>query len=202
MRIDPEDLRRHYASLSDDELLALDREELTDTAKKLYDDELAQRDLQPAREDFAEEIAENLADNADSESPPDWADDAACVCAFPASADPYSTEVDQSKAVLRNAGIPCWVTLNRADPSGVGPSRSEYCVMVPSAFNLHATSVLDRDIFNARQEEEWRTHFQALSDDDLQAQKIDVLCAGLMDRVARLRKAYQDEISQRGLNPR
>jgi len=207
LRIDPEDLRRHYRSISDEELMALDRGALTEIAQKLYDEEVARRDFNPEQElELSAPGEVELVDaelDVDTGPPPDWLEDAACVCAFAAvSETSYATEVAEARAVLRRAGIPCCVTLNRADPSGGAAARSEYCVMVPSAFNLHATSVLDRDIFNARQEEEWRTHFQALSDDDLRVQKVEILCAGLLDRVARLRKVYEDEMSQRGLKPR
>ena len=45
MQIDPEECRRYYAFLSDEALLALDREALVDVAKQYYDQELAQRGL-------------------------------------------------------------------------------------------------------------------------------------------------------------
>ena len=45
MPVDPEYLRAHYASLSDEALLAINREELVKTAQQCYDNELAQRDL-------------------------------------------------------------------------------------------------------------------------------------------------------------
>ncbi len=43
MPVDLEYLRRHYASLSDEALLELDRSELVETAQKCYDEELARR---------------------------------------------------------------------------------------------------------------------------------------------------------------
>jgi len=42
-------LRRHYALLSDEALVAVDRSELVDVAKQVYDQELSQRRLKPAR---------------------------------------------------------------------------------------------------------------------------------------------------------
>ncbi len=69
--------------------------------------------------------------------------------------------------------------------------------MVPGALNLHATSVLDRDLFNADQEENWRTHLEALSDEELAKLSPQVFCAGLLDRAARLKKAYEDEVTRR-----
>ena len=45
MPTDPEYFRRHYASLSDEALLEIDRAELVETAQKSYDDELERRKL-------------------------------------------------------------------------------------------------------------------------------------------------------------
>ena len=43
MQIDPEDFRKHYASLSDQALLEWDRNELVEVAQRCYDAELARR---------------------------------------------------------------------------------------------------------------------------------------------------------------
>ncbi len=45
MRITPEELARRYHSMSDEELLALDRAELTDIARQCYDREVERRKL-------------------------------------------------------------------------------------------------------------------------------------------------------------
>ena len=47
MQIDPEDFKRHYALLSDDALLEINRGELVDAARPYYDAELAERKLAP-----------------------------------------------------------------------------------------------------------------------------------------------------------
>lgn len=47
MQIDPEDFKRHYALLSDDALLEMDRDELVDAARPYYDAELMERNLAP-----------------------------------------------------------------------------------------------------------------------------------------------------------
>ncbi len=47
MQIDPEDFKRHYALLSDDALLEIDRDELVDAARPYYDAELMARKLAP-----------------------------------------------------------------------------------------------------------------------------------------------------------
>jgi hypothetical protein len=43
--IEPEELRRQYAELSDDGLLSIDRKDLTEFAQQYYDAEFAQRGL-------------------------------------------------------------------------------------------------------------------------------------------------------------
>jgi hypothetical protein len=43
--IDPEELRKHYASLSDDQLRLLEREDLTPLAQKVFDFEVRRRGL-------------------------------------------------------------------------------------------------------------------------------------------------------------
>ena len=46
-------------------------------------------------------------------------------------------------------------------------------------------------------EADWRTHFASMTDRELGALNSDVICAGLVDRIARLKRAYNDEISRR-----
>ena len=47
MKLTAEDYKRHYRELSDDELLAIDRDDLVDVARRCYDAELAHRQLSP-----------------------------------------------------------------------------------------------------------------------------------------------------------
>ena len=46
-------------------------------------------------------------------------------------------------------------------------------------------------------EAEWRSHFEALTDAQLRALTPDVICAGLADRIARLKRAYNEELARR-----
>lgn len=48
MEITPEDFRRHFCLLSDDALLATNREDLVDIAKQCFDDEVSRRGLEAA----------------------------------------------------------------------------------------------------------------------------------------------------------
>ena len=203
MKIDKEGLRRHYKTLSDEELLALDPAELTDLAQAVYGEELERRGLangETAAEEEAGEEAPSFADLAeddsdDADEAPDWLDDAACACAFSRYGDnDYAEQVATARRALRAAGIPCVLITQQAESM---EGHDEYCVMVPGALALPATSVLDRDVFNARQEADWRAHLEALSDRELAALDPGVICAGLLDRVARLKRAYHEEAARR-----
>jgi hypothetical protein len=57
MKITPEDLKASYRRMSDEELLAMDRGELTDIARQCYDTEIERRGL-PADADVAAAAAE------------------------------------------------------------------------------------------------------------------------------------------------
>jgi hypothetical protein len=218
MRISSDDLRRHYASLSDAELLDLDRSELAGMAQGIYDEEVSRRKLDGPREaapDDGEPVEdfEETAEGPDFEPepeiggddpPPDWLEDAACPWAVLMHArmlgqfDDYASQAARVRAVLREAGIPSHIVVRPPDPPPPpAPRPSEYCVMVPGDLNMEATSVIEREIFNPQQEEEWRNHLQALSDEQLQALKPEVFCGALLDRAERLKRAYFEEIASR-----
>ncbi len=200
MQIDVERLRRHYESLSDDELRALDREDLTEAAQQCYDEEVARRGLAEAGEAEAPEREDEYEPTAfDAEAEPGWLEDAACACSYVSHpGGSAASDADIARDVLQQAGIPCQVSMVEAAPaSGDQPAQYEYRVMVPGALNLKATAILDQEVFNPQLEADWRTHFQELSDDELAALHPDVICAGLADRIARLKRAYNEEIARR-----
>ena len=182
MKIDPQDLRRQYAALSDQALLALDRTQLIEIARQCYDEELASRGLTPRRR--AESSAAPDGDAApldvagdgveldDGDGPSlDWLEEAACACTFASNpGSDAASEAANARDVLDAAGIPCQISYETMDPGSTdSPPRYEYRLMVPGALNLWATSVLDREIFNPEIEAEWRTHLQALSSEELRA---------------------------------
>src|SRR5207237_8235301 len=87
MQIDVEDLRRYYASLPDEALLALDRTELSEMAQKCYDKELERRELishQTPPQDPQDGAAEagGEADLGIDEEANRLEEAAACVCTF------------------------------------------------------------------------------------------------------------------------
>ncbi len=213
MRIDPEDLRRHYESLSDEGLLDLNRDDLVDVARGIYDQEIARRGLNGPRE--AEEepydggALDDLQDEAgdaagaygpDSEDgpPPSWLEDAGCVwSAFVRPGYDYADGVAEVQAALRAAGIPSRTVVKPPEPEPPAPPRSLCSVMVPGDLNMRAYNVIEREVFNPQREADWRTHLQALSNEDLRALKPDDFCGALLDHAERLKRAYLDEIARR-----
>lgn len=206
MEISSESLRRYYGSLPDEALLELDPSDLTEVARACYLDELARRNLKtgPDRgrqawqeeDESSEPQFDGEADFAPEEG---WLEDAVCVCAFDARTDFGSPgEAERAREVLEAAQIPCHVAMEQLETQhGRSMPQYEYRVMVPAALSLEATSVLDTEIFNPKLEAEWKTHFEHLSDDELRAFSAESLCAGLLDRAARLKRAYLDEIARR-----
>lgn len=206
MRIDAKELRRHYESLSDEEILDLDRAELVEVAQTVYDQEIKRRGLDREREAESSDEQGEIEDagvepdfGVEDGPPPDWLEDAACAYSTVMSPGvDYASDAAEVRAALRAAGIPNCIAVRPPDPE---PPRSEppslYCVMVPGALNMHATSVIEREIFNPQSEADWRTHLEALSDEELSVLKPEVFCAALLDKAARLKRAYQDEIARR-----
>jgi len=197
MEVSRKDLDERYASLSDDELLAIDPNELTDVAQQCCRREIERRHL--SEEMVAEET---VPDDAESEldfddEPTDWLDTAAIACSFQAGAGrQYAEDAQQACIVLHQAGIPSEVVGEHQE--GRPDSLN---VMVPDALSLKAISILDRDLFNEELEETWRAHFEQLSDSDLRAMDADDLCAGLLDRAARLKRVYEEALLRRRVKP-
>jgi len=199
MQVTSEELRRHYASLSDEEIEEIDPEGLTEAARKCYEREVEARGLTGdeappgAREDAGEDVEESF------ETEPDWLDHAACACsytAFPGSS--HAPDAARARDALLAAGVPCHLSVSSPDRESDDPQAyDEYRVLVPESLHLKATSVLDKEIFNAQLEADWRAHFASLSEQELREVKPEVVCAGLLDRVDRLTRAYRDEIARR-----
>lgn len=198
MEIDREALRRHYESMGDEELLDLDPNELTDVARQFYEQEMQSRNLAGSAEAEAEEDFSDSGGPA-FEAEPDWIETAAIACAF--HAVPGSAEAPKAAHacdVLRAAGVPCHIDEVPPDPEDESGSRfTEYRVMVPGALSLIAASILDKEIFNVEQEADWKTHLEALSDEELRLLNPAAICEGFLDRAARLKRVYENELNRR-----
>jgi hypothetical protein len=174
--------------LSDEALLDLDRSELVEDAQSFYDHEIRQRGLTPEGSD----------DPAGEAGPkPAWLDEAVCAAEFGGMNS--TSDAESARDVLEDAGIPCYLQMQDRDPSGDRrrQSQSGFRLLVPGKFNLEAMSVLDKEIFNAEIEAEYRRHFEQLSDEELRAVKPEVLLAGLSDRIERMTRAYNEELARR-----
>lgn len=220
MQIDLEHLRQHYASLSDEALLAIERADLVDMAKQCYDDELRLRELAPRGSSVRSRIGDSrLPDGPPLPHPPDeeaevdeeplgdgdnpgWLEDAAEVYSQvlrPGTAP--AGEATHARDVLDAAGIPCCLDLCDEPPEKPrSPEPTQRLrLLVPGGLNLRATSVLEREIFNLEFEAEWRAHLEALSDEQLRAMSPPVAFGGLIDRIERAVRVYDDELVRRKL---
>ena len=208
MQVDPEYLRTQYASMSDEELATVDREDLVRMAQTCYDDEVAKRRLQARREgrEFGQPVAaeeteqepEPVEINVDVR--PGWIEDAAVVFSAPVRAGyVVGPDVADASKALEDAGIPCFVEVadisEEVDADSV--VTAEWRVLVPGNLNLRATSVLDRDIFNNEFEETWKVHLETLSDSELREARPEFVFCGLFDKVERVKRVYRNEIERR-----
>jgi hypothetical protein len=122
MQIDPEEFRRHYASLSDEGLLEIDRDELVDVAQQCYDEELAQRGI--AFEADAPVTPEESATHEE------WVLAATYLTA---------EEANLAHAMLESAAIPVRLASNNTSAwTGTGELR----LMVPAAMLEEAEVIL------------------------------------------------------------
>jgi hypothetical protein len=204
MQPDPEYLRQHYALLSDEALLEMDRADLVEVAQHLYDHEIARRGLASAGNDLqAESVSDSHDDLSYEPTPdterPDWLDDATVAISYNvypgASGPPPAADACDA---LRGAGIPCFLDLvEMAEESASVEPAGQWRVMVPDKFSFQASGVLDKEIFNAELEENWKAHLEGLSDEDLaETSPRDAFC-GLFDRIERVTRAYNEELARR-----
>jgi hypothetical protein len=201
MPVDLAYLRRHYASLSDEALQELDRSELVETAQKCYDKELASRKSLDGTKalDQTEDLESHL---PDYESKPEWLKEASEVYSQidRAGAVP-APQIANARDALEAGRIPCYLDISvppEEEPTLQKPIHL-WRLMVPGNLNQRATSILERDIFNADFEAEWKTHLGMLSDEELHAMDPKVAFCGLFDRVERVTRAFDEEIARRQL---
>jgi hypothetical protein len=192
MQIDPDYLRRHYSSLSDDALFTIDRSDLVEMAQTYFDIEINRR-----REAEAARL------RLEREHVPTWLEEAAEVYSVIAHYDkPEETEAAASaRDLLEAAGIPCYLEAKEIPGEGGQntPPAHRRRLMVPRKLSLRASSTLEREIGNPRFEETWRTHLDGLSDDELLRMSPEVALPGLYDLARRVKTAYKDELARRAI---
>ncbi|HLJ50861.1 MAG TPA: alpha/beta fold hydrolase [Bryobacteraceae bacterium] len=123
MRVSADELRQHYASLSDEELVAIERDDLGEVARHCYDEEIRRRGLTPS-------------DSRTSEPEPDRGDEPIVVRTFHATG-----EAKLAQSVLRSANIPCYVEdeSSKWDLSGLR-------LMVPASYFDDARKLLNSEV--------------------------------------------------------
>ena len=133
MQIDPEDFKRHYALLSDDALLEIDRDELVDAARLYYDAELADRKLAlPETEESAP------TDQGGNPALGQTEDGPQLVGTFLSLED-----ANLARGLLLSADIPCALENEYlAQRSGNGTLR----LMVPASAYDRACEILESEI--------------------------------------------------------
>lgn len=193
MQVDPEFLKKHYASLSDEAFNEVDRNELVGIAQRIYDEERSTREpSSPAPS------VRPATPSKRPESEPEWVSDATCACTFPTSQGQYdAARSEQVREALENAGIPVHVGSHTEPPPENPKPVSEIRILIPSRYSLEAESVLDHEIYNQEVEDLWKTHFEMLSDEEFKDLDFESLISGLTDRLERLRRVYQDEVDAR-----
>jgi hypothetical protein len=193
MPVDIEYLRRHYSSLSDQALLGIDCTELVEEARSVLDEEVRRRDIREPR--LVEEAAPAPADESD------WRDSAGEVLSRVDHAGTYPAQlIEDGRQVLEAARIPCCVQEELIpEDRSVTAETKVWRLVVPGHLLQHASSVLDRDLFNQDFEGTWRAHLSMLSDAELRVMTPEVAFCGLFDRVARVKRAYDEEVERRGL---
>jgi hypothetical protein len=128
---------------------------------------------------------------------PEWLEEGISVFALEVTPD-SAERLDDAVAILEEAGVPCHAVMKEGEQRG----RQKYLlgeVLVPASQHLRATSLIDLHLLNAELEDEWKGHFETLSDDELLELETEDLIAGLLDRAERLKRAYEDELLKRGL---
>ncbi len=193
MALDLDQLRRHYAELTDESLLEINPHELLEAARQCLEHELQQRGLRSGNRAQASTEDEEFVFTQD-EGEPQWLEDG--MTAMSMTEGRGGASVLDARDVLRRASVSCFIVVRDPEQAG-GPST--YDLLVPPGQHLLALSVLDRDFFNPQAEEDWKAHFSVLSDDELMELDADLLVAGMRDRIERLVRAYEDELLKRGL---
>ena len=129
MEVSLDDFRRHFEILSDSALLATNRDDLVESARACYDEEVARRGLNaPSSEPLTGEVMA-------AERPHD-ADRLVLIASFN-----IPEEANLARGLLESAEIPFSLQNEYVALGGI-----ELRLMVPSAFAEDALAVLDSEI--------------------------------------------------------
>ena len=162
MKITAEDLRRHYRSLSDAELLSLEKDDLTEIGRQCYDEELARRSLAPESEAVTEPEALAGEPAADAVPP----EEVVAVAFFT-----LRDEANLARSVLESAEIRAY--LPEDDTTGLDHGLANALgglpLMVPASCLEQARELLRPQIAEANKAFLGRWFDQEWSDNSLSA---------------------------------
>ncbi len=207
MELDPKYLKQQYATLTDDALFDIHRDELVPAARKILDSELQRRKIVSSSGLNTQSVDRRLDQIdavANSEVRPEWIEEAATV--FSSVVMPGHRATDEApltaEAALIAANIPCHLELSPIadEPKTTVFPTHQWSLLVPGKLNLRATSVLDKAIFNVDFEADWKAHLAELSDEELQEMRPQIAFAGLIDKIERATKAYEEKLAHRAQN--
>jgi hypothetical protein len=198
MDVDADDFRQHYGALSDQALLRLNPDDLTDVARQCYQVELFHRGLKRAvppklvEPEPDEPQLVSLGPRYSAENLP-WESAAVSAAEYE-----YAADAERARDVLERAGIPCALVGKKEDAS-LGYKRRYrgkwIALLVPRSYLDAAQSRLRAEIDEPSAEEDYANHFVEFSDDEL----LDVDVQALPENG---RKWYRAELEQRSLEPR
>jgi hypothetical protein len=137
MDVDPQDFERHYASLSDDALLEINRDDLIEIAQDRLDRELARRGLSRSKAAVPGGLnpnSEAVADGAEGK------DGAVVVSNFT-----YPDEAAEARDALEAAGIRCYLTQGTGEDQPRRRGLGSLLLMVPSSYVDRALAVLQEE---------------------------------------------------------
>ena len=130
--------------------------------------------------------------DTETEQPqPEWIKDAVSAATF---GEDETETIQEAEEFLSQVGIDCYVFKRfpeREDQNVV------FQILVQPGQHLAALAILDRDLFNPR--EDMEALFAPLTDQELLDIDESVIVTGMKDRMERMVRAYEDELLKRGL---
>ena len=178
MPIDLDALKRNYASLSDDALLSIARDELVEVARTAYDAEVENRGLTIEDAPLEEPEVADETELAFESNTADWEGDPALVGRFL-----LASEVSDAIEKLENAGIPTHLIRAKAEED----PRRAFSLYTPDTQAERAMRLL----YDEQKAGDYEAHFAEISDEELLAVDPSTLPA-----VAR--KIHAAELAKRG----
>jgi hypothetical protein len=131
MKTDAEDFRRLYASLNDDALLAINRDDLIPIAQQCLDEEIASRGID------VEEVVEVEETTAPAFNPEDLVE----IAVFD-----EPSEATVARSLLRIAEIPCALSTDLPLVGNMFNTTTAVKLYVPSEFADEAVTVLEAEM--------------------------------------------------------